>query len=89
MKSWLFIISVTRPPRRPRALLSGTVPRLSRAEGHDHPQNLACLVCGECVYDIGGLVGCRESKGHNQLSSLTFIKCAAGLVLKERSFEGR
>ena len=46
-------------------------------------------MCGKDQHvDVGGLVGCRESKGCNQLSSVTFIKWAASLTLKNGALKG-
>lgn len=68
-------------PDRTRALLLGTVPRLSRTTCLSPKPSLACG--GDQRVDIGGPMGRRESKGCDQLSGVTFIKWAAGLALKE------
>lgn len=40
------------------------------------PKTSHCLVCGgDQLMDIGGLVGCRESKGCNQQHNLYCVGC--------------
>lgn len=74
----MFIISVARPPGRSRQDQSPPVRQHTKTEQNDMPvpRTSHCLVCGGDQHmDIGGLVGCKESKGCNQQHNLYCVGC--------------